>query len=136
MVDDLVIPKKSGGLTMIDKINTHNVNVFVGKLGDILYKVVDKPLGMAINWGRLWSLWPVHIETACCSVEFGAASGPRYDVERFGIIEAFGSLRQCDLVVVQGRYMIRCLNQNMLLQWAHVLSPEDCILIHTMYYLE
>ena len=36
------------------------------------------------------------------SVEFGAASGPRYDVERFGIIEAFGSLRQCDLVVVQG----------------------------------
>jgi hypothetical protein len=63
MVDDLVIPKKSGGLTMIDKINTHNVNVFVGKLGDILYKVVDKPLGMAINWGRLWSLWPVHIET-------------------------------------------------------------------------
>ena len=47
-------------------------------------------------------LWPVHIETACCSVEFGAASSPRYDVERFGIIEAFGSLRQCDLVVVQG----------------------------------
>ena len=45
---------------------------------------------------------PFHIETACCSVEFGAASGPRYDVERFGIIEAFGSLRQCDLVVVQG----------------------------------
>ena len=31
-----------------------------------------------------------------------SASGPRYDVERFGIIEAFGSLRQCDLVVVQG----------------------------------
>jgi NADH:ubiquinone oxidoreductase subunit B-like Fe-S oxidoreductase len=56
----------------------------------------------AINWGRIWSLWPVHLETACCSVEFGAASGPRYDVERFGIIEAFGSLRQCDLVVVQG----------------------------------
>ena len=25
-------------------------------------------------------------------------SGPRYDVERFGIIEAFGSLRQCDLI--------------------------------------
>ena len=30
------------------------------------------------------------------------ASGPRYDVERFGIIEAFGSLRQCDLIVMQG----------------------------------
>ena len=27
--------------------------------------------------------------------------GPRYDIERFGILEAFGSLRQCDLIVVQ-----------------------------------
>ena len=83
-------------------VTPQNANVFVGNLGDILYKAIDKPLGMAINWGRMWSLWPVHIETACCSVEFGAASSPRYDVERFGIIEAFGSLRQCDLVVVQG----------------------------------
>jgi NADH-quinone oxidoreductase subunit B len=83
-------------------ITPQNANVFVGKLGDILEKAIDKPLGYAINWGRIWSLWPVHIETACCSVEFGAASSPRFDVERFGIIEAFGSLRQCDLVVVQG----------------------------------
>src|SRR3546814_4686111 len=74
----------------------------VGKLGDVLTRALDLPLGYAINWGRIWSLWPVHLETACCSVEFGAASGPRYDVERFGIIEAFGSLRQCDLIVVQG----------------------------------
>jgi len=147
MVDDLVTSKQSKGLTIVDQINSHNANVFIGKLGDILFKAVDKPLGMAINWGRLWSLWPVHIETACCSVEFGAASGPRYDVERFGIIEAFGSLRQCDLVVVQGTitrkmapgfvwYMIKCLNQNMLLQWVRVLSLEDYILIHTMYCLE
>jgi NADH-quinone oxidoreductase subunit B len=85
-----------------DLLTPQNANVFVGKLGDILEKAIDKPLGFAINWGRIWSLWPVHIETACCSVEFGAASSPRYDVERFGIIEAFGSLRQCDLVVVQG----------------------------------
>ena len=77
-------------------VTPHAANVFVGKLGDILEKAVDKPLGYALSWGRLWSLWPVHIETACCSVEFGAASGPKYDVERFGIIEAFGSLRQCD----------------------------------------
>ncbi len=83
-------------------ITPQNANVLVAKLGDILERAIDKPLGYALNWGRIWSLWPVHIETACCSVEFGAASGPRYDVERFGIIEAFGSLRQCDLVVVQG----------------------------------
>jgi len=87
---------------LTDILTPQNVNVFVGKLGDILEKAIGEPLGYAINWGRIWSLWPVHIETACCSVEFGAASSPRYDVERFGIIEAFGSLRQCDLVVVQG----------------------------------
>ena len=80
----------------------HATNVLVGKLGDILVKAVGKPFDMAINWGRIYSLWPVHLETACCSVEFGAASSPRYDVERFGIIEAFGSLRQCDLIVVMG----------------------------------
>jgi len=83
-------------------LTPQTANVFVGKLGDILVKAVDKPLGYSINWGRLWSLWPVHIETACCSVEFGAVSGPRFDIERFGIIEAFGSLRQTDLIIVQG----------------------------------
>ena len=64
MVDDLVVANRSKGLPVIDKITSHNANVFIGKLGDVLYKAVDKPLGMAINWGRLWSLWPVHIETA------------------------------------------------------------------------
>src|SRR5256885_12865191 len=86
------------GKAMIkDLINPTNFNIMVSKLGNVLVKALDEPLGYAINWGRIWSLWPVHLETACCSVEFGAASGPRYDVERFGIIEAFGSLRQCDL---------------------------------------
>ncbi len=47
-----------------DLITPENANVFVGKLGDILEKAIDKPLGYAINWGRIWSLWPVHIETA------------------------------------------------------------------------
>src|SRR5678816_4726185 len=78
---------------MKDLVNPTNFNILIGKLGDVLTRALDLPLGYAINWGRIWSLWPVHLETACCSVEFGAASGPRYDVERFGIIEAFGSLR-------------------------------------------
>ena len=41
MVDDLVTSKQSKGLTIIDKVNSHNANVFIGKLGDILYKAVD-----------------------------------------------------------------------------------------------
>jgi NADH-quinone oxidoreductase subunit B len=85
-----------------DLVNPTNVNVYVSRLSDILVKAVEEPLGYAINWGRIFSLWPVHLETGCCSVELGAASSPRYDVERFGILEAFGSLRQCDLIVVLG----------------------------------
>jgi NADH-quinone oxidoreductase B subunit len=37
-----------------------------------------------------------------CSVEVGAAGGARFDMERFGVLEAFGSLRQCDLLIVMG----------------------------------
>jgi NADH-quinone oxidoreductase subunit B len=54
---------------------------FLGKLGDALVKAIDTPLGYAVNWGRIFSLWPVHLETGCCSVELGAASSPRYDLE-------------------------------------------------------
>jgi NADH-quinone oxidoreductase subunit B len=46
-----------------------NFNVLASKLSDVLVKALDTPLGYAINWGRIWSLWPVHLETACCSVE-------------------------------------------------------------------
>ena len=55
-----------------DLVNPTNFNLMVGKLGDVLIKALDLPLGYAINWGRIWSLWPVHLETACCSVEFGS----------------------------------------------------------------
>lgn len=37
-----------------------------------------------------------------CSVEVGATAGSRFDAERFGVLEAFGSLRQCDLIIVMG----------------------------------
>ena len=48
MVDDLVTPKQSSGLNIIDKVNPHNANVFVGKLGDMLYKAIDSPLGLSL----------------------------------------------------------------------------------------
>src|SRR5437660_10901014 len=49
----------------------------------------------------MYSLWPVNITTACCSAEFGAASGARHDLERFGVLP-IGSLRQSDLIVIEG----------------------------------
>ena len=41
-------------------------NVLVGKLDDVLQYAFGDPLRYLANWGRLYSLWPVHLETACC----------------------------------------------------------------------
>ncbi len=78
------------------------IQVLVGKLNEVVQYAVGDPLRYLANWGRLYSLWPVHLETACCSVEVGAAAGSRFDFERFGTLEAFGSLRACDLIIVMG----------------------------------
>jgi NADH-quinone oxidoreductase subunit B len=83
-------------------VNVGTPNILVGKLKDMLEYSVKSPLRYVINWGRVYSLWPVHLETACCSVEYGAASGPRFDFERYGMLAAFGSLRQCDVLVILG----------------------------------
>ena len=32
------------------------------KVSDVLVEALDEPLGYAINWGRVWSLWPVHLK--------------------------------------------------------------------------
>lgn len=100
---------------------------FVGKLNEVVTKVTDvEPIRYLINWGRLYSLWPVHITVACCSAEFGAANSPRYDIERFGVLQAVGSLRQSDLLIVEGtvsRKMARRLKQ----VWEQMPDPKWCI---------
>lgn len=79
-----------------------SLNVWVGKLSDLVHRVIDtEPIRNVINWARMYSLWPVNITTACCSAEFGAASGARHDLERFGVLP-IGSLRQSDLMVIEG----------------------------------
>jgi NADH-quinone oxidoreductase subunit B len=78
------------------------LSIWVGRLSDLVKKVVDtEPIRNVINWARMYSLWPVNITTACCSAEFGAASGARHDLERFGVLP-IGSLRQSDLIVIEG----------------------------------
>ena len=115
--------------TILENVNVIEedspTSVFVGKISEVLDTVVEKavkePTRYLVNWGRLYALWPVHVETACCSIEFGAASGPRYDLERFGILEAFGSLRQCDLLVVQGTVTRKMAPR---LKWIYEQMPE------------
>jgi len=53
------------------------------------------------NWGTKWSLWPPHLVTACCGVEFGHAFASIFDAERFGMLPMF-SLRQSNTIVIEG----------------------------------
>ena len=53
------------------------------------------------NWGIKWSLWPPHLVTACCGVEFGHAFASIFDAERFGMLPMF-SLRQSNTIVIEG----------------------------------
>jgi len=63
----------------------------------LLKNTVDK----VAKWGTKWSLWPPHLVTACCGVEFGHAFGSAYDAERFGMLP-MGSLRQSNIIVIEG----------------------------------
>lgn len=129
-----------------DLVNPHNFNILESKLDDVLVDALDQPVGYGINRGRIWSLWLVHLENACCSVEFGTSSSPRYDVTRFGITEAFGSLRQCDLIVVQGT-VTRKMATHLIMVYDQMAEPKYVIamsayaitgglLIHTMFFQE
>lgn len=42
------------------------IQVLVGKLNEVVQYAVGDPMRYLANWGRLYSLWPVHLETACC----------------------------------------------------------------------
>jgi NADH-quinone oxidoreductase subunit B len=110
------VPKKAGPAH-----DGPGMNVLVGKAREIIQQAIVDPITYLANWGRLYSLWPVHLETACCSIEWGAVSGPRFDAERYGILEAFGSLRQCDLIVVHGTVTRKMAPR---LRWIYDQMPE------------
>ena len=97
------------------------LSILVGKVKEVIQQAIADPMTYLANWGRTYSLWPVHLETACCSIEFGAVSGPRFDCERYGILEAFGSLRQCDLIVVHGTVTRKMAPR---LRWIYDQMPE------------
>ena len=97
------------------------LSILVGRAKQLIQEAIADPVTYLANWGRTYSLWPVHLETACCSIEWGAVSGPRFDAERFGTLEAFGSLRQCDLIVVHGTVTRKMAPR---LRWIYDQMPE------------
>ena len=63
---------------------------------------VPKPISKILNWARAYDMWYFQFGLACCAIEVMAASGPRHDFMRLGIIPLPASPRQADLMVVAG----------------------------------
>lgn len=78
------------------------------------------------NWVRANSLWPMPFATACCGIELMATGASRHDVARFGAEVMRFSPRQCDLMIVAGRVVMKILP---VLQriWLQMPEPKWCI---------
>ena len=83
-------------------------------------------LDAAANWARSNSLWPMPFATACCGIELMATASSRYDLARFGAEVMRFSPRQCDLLIVAGRVVMKMLP---VLQriWLQMPEPKWCI---------
>jgi NADH-quinone oxidoreductase subunit B len=94
---------------------------------------VDLPDNVALtkldalaNWCRKNSLWPMPFATACCGIELMAMAAAKFDVARFGAEVFRFSPRQCDLMIVAGRVVMKMLP---VLQriWLQMPEPKWCI---------
>jgi len=57
-----------------------------------------------VTWARIKSPWVIHFNTgACnaCDIEILAALAPRFDLERFGVVQK-GTPRQADVLLCSG----------------------------------
>jgi NADH-quinone oxidoreductase subunit B len=89
-------------------------NIFVSKLDYLA------------NWVRKHSLWPMPFATACCGIELMATASSRYDIARFGSEAMRFSPRQCDMMIVAGRVVMKMVP---VLQriWLQMPEPKWCI---------
>jgi NADH-quinone oxidoreductase subunit B len=83
-------------------------------------------LDLLANWVRKNSLWPMPFATACCGIELMATGASRHDIARFGAEAMRFSPRQCDLMIVAGRVVMKMLP---VLQriWQQMPEPKWCI---------
>jgi NADH-quinone oxidoreductase subunit B len=108
-------------------INRATPELWVGSLRDLVERVVGiAPLKQLVNWGRIYSLWPVHLMTACCGAELGAMMSGRYDPERYGMQAAVGAMRQSDLLIIEGTVTKKMLKRVKVV-WEQMPNPKYCI---------
>jgi len=83
-------------------------------------------LDFVANFVRASSLWPMPFATACCGIELMATGASRHDIARFGAEAMRFSPRQCDVMIVAGRVVMKILP---VLQriWQQMPEPKWCI---------
>ncbi len=87
--------------------------------------VVTK-LDVLANWVRKNSLWPMPFATACCGIELMAVGASRHDIARFGAEAMRFSPRQCDLMIVAGRVVMKMVPVMQRI-WLQMPEPKWCI---------
>jgi NADH-quinone oxidoreductase subunit B len=95
-------------------VNVPGDNVFVTRLNHLA------------NWVRANSLWPMPFATACCGIELMATAAARYDISRFGAEAMRFSPRQCDLMIVAGRVVMKMVPVMQRI-WQQMPEPKWCI---------
>jgi NADH-quinone oxidoreductase subunit B len=95
-------------------------------VNDVPDNVFMTTLDAAASWCRSNSLWPMPFATACCGIELMATASSRFDLARFGAEVMRFSPRQCDLMIVAGRVVMKMLP---VLQriWLQMPEPKWCI---------
>jgi NADH-quinone oxidoreductase subunit B len=83
-------------------------------------------LDYVANFCRASSLWPMPFATACCGIELMATASSRYDLARFGAEVMRFTPRQCDMMIVAGRVVMKMIP---VLQriWLQMPEPKWCI---------
>jgi NADH-quinone oxidoreductase subunit B len=93
------------------------------QLGDNVFLT---QLDAAASWARANSLWPMPFATACCGIELMSAAASRHDLSRFGSEVMRFSPRQCDLMIVAGRVVMKMLPVMQRI-WLQMPEPKWCI---------
>jgi NADH-quinone oxidoreductase subunit B len=93
---------------------------------DIPENVIVSKLNWLASLVRKHSLWPMPFATACCGIELMATGASRYDIARFGSEAMRFTPRQCDVMIVAGRVVMKMLP---VLQriWLQMPEPKWCI---------
>jgi NADH-quinone oxidoreductase subunit B len=88
--------------------------------------IIVTKLNQLASWVRKHSLWPMPFATACCGIELMATGASRHDIARFGSEAMRFTPRQCDLMIVAGRVVMKMVPVMQRI-WLQMSEPKWCI---------